>query len=210
MNNQPKFRSISRNRAVNSRTNGVLNQWVNFKGFIFGSVIGGAVAPNNQEAERKTAKIYLNKSRSTQDVTVINTGKQLSKEALKKLKRLFHKQWKLLFKKKSQNSNWKNKLRFRRIQDKIHDCKRTFKEWNRGFALWDWNYLHRIWTYSPFMNHEAHKTTFKRLENSKTGEHFTFVLDAIIFKPISRSNKLHLPAVAMNGGANFDKNHEII
>ena len=74
------------------------------KGFIFGSVIGGAVALLNNPRSGKENREILSKQiqEVTQDITV--------------------------FKKKSQNSNWKINLASDGFKIKFKHCKRTLKK----------------------------------------------------------------------------------
>ena len=74
------------------------------KGFIFGSVIGGAVALlNNPRSGKENREILAQQIQEvTQDVTVINTGKTTLERGIKEIQEVI-----VPFKKKSQNSNWK-------------------------------------------------------------------------------------------------------
>ena len=103
------------------------------KGFIFGSVIGGAVALlNNPRSGKENREILAKQVQEvTQDITVINTEKPLLKEASKKSKKQsFHKQWKLSMrsKKKSQNSNWKINHASDVFKIKFKHCKHILKK----------------------------------------------------------------------------------
>ena len=92
------------------------------KGFIFGSVIGGAVALLNNPRSGKENREILSKQiqEVTQDVTVINTGKATLERGIKELQEVIVPQTMEVV-----NSI---KPRFRRIQDKIQTLQTHLKE----------------------------------------------------------------------------------
>lgn len=103
------------------------------KGFIFGSVIGGAVALlNNPRSGKENREILAKQIQEvTQDVTVINTGKSTLERGIKEIQEVIVPQTMEVvnsIQEEVTRFQLENKPRFRRIQDKIQHCKRTLKK----------------------------------------------------------------------------------
>lgn len=103
------------------------------KGFIFGSVIGGAVTLLNNPRSGKENREILSKQiqEVTQDVTVINTGKTTLQRGIKELQEVIVPQTMEVvnsIQEEVTKFQLENKPRFRRIQDKIQTLQTHLKE----------------------------------------------------------------------------------
>ena len=103
------------------------------KGFIFGSVIGGAVALLNNPRSGKENREILTKQiqEVTQDVTVINTGKTTLQRGIKEIQEVIVPQTMEVvnsIQEEVTKFQLENKPRFRRIQDKIQTLQTHLKE----------------------------------------------------------------------------------
>ena len=103
------------------------------KGFIFGSVIGGAVVLLNNPRSGKENREILSKQiqEVTQDVTVINTGKATLQRGIKELQEVIVPQTMEVvnsIQEEVTKFQLENKPRFRRIQDKIQTLQTHLKE----------------------------------------------------------------------------------
>lgn len=103
------------------------------KGFIFGSVIGGAVTLLNNPRSGKENREILSKQiqEVTQDVTVINTGKATLQRGIKELQEVIVPQTMEVvnsIQEEVTRFQLENKPRFRRIQDKIQTLQTHLKE----------------------------------------------------------------------------------
>ena len=103
------------------------------KGFIFGSVIGGAVSLLNNPRSGKENREILSKQiqEVTQDVTVINTGKSTLERGIKELQEVIVPQTMEVvnsIQEEVAKFQLENKPRFRRIQDKIQTLQTHLKE----------------------------------------------------------------------------------
>ena len=103
------------------------------KGFIFGSVIGGAVSLLNNPRSGKENREILSKQiqEVTQDVTVINTGKATLERGIKELQEVIVPQTMEVvnsIQEEVTRFQLENKPRFRRIQDKIQTLQTHLKE----------------------------------------------------------------------------------
>ena len=103
------------------------------KGFIFGSVIGGAVVLLNNPRSGKENREILSKQiqEVTQDVTVINTGKATLERGIKELQEVIVPQTMEVvnsIQEEVTKFQLENKPRFRRIQDKIQTLQTHLKE----------------------------------------------------------------------------------
>ena len=103
------------------------------KGFIFGSVIGGAVSLLNNPRSGKENREILSKQiqEVTQDVTVINTGKTTLQRGIKELQEVIVPQTMEVvnsIQEEVTRFQLENKPRFRRIQDKIQTLQTHLKE----------------------------------------------------------------------------------
>ena len=103
------------------------------KGFIFGSVIGGAVTLLNNPRSGKENREILSKQiqEVTQDVTVINTGKATLERGIKELQEVIVPQTMEVvnsIQEEVSRFQLENKPRFRRIQDKIQTLQTHLKE----------------------------------------------------------------------------------
>ena len=103
------------------------------KGFIFGSVIGGAVSLLNNPRSGKENREILSKQiqEVTQDVTVINTGKATLQRGIKELQEVIVPQTMEVvnsIQEEVAKFQLENKPRFRRIQDKIQTLQTHLKE----------------------------------------------------------------------------------
>ena len=103
------------------------------KGFIFRSVIGGAVALLNNPRSGKENREILSKQiqEVTQDVTVINTGKATLERGIKELQEVIVPQTMEVvnsIQEEVTKFQLENKPRFRRIQDKIQTLQTHLKE----------------------------------------------------------------------------------
>ncbi len=103
------------------------------KGFIFGSVIGGAVTLLNNPRSGKENREILSKQiqEVTQDVTVINTGKATLERGIKELQEVIVPQTMEVvnsIQEEVTKFQLENKPRFRRIQDKIQTLQTHLKE----------------------------------------------------------------------------------
>ena len=103
------------------------------KGFIFGSVIGGAVSLLNNPRSGKENREILSKQiqEVTQDVTVINTGKATLERGIKELQEVIVPQTMEVvnsIQEEVTKFQLENKPRFRRIQDKIQTLQTHLKE----------------------------------------------------------------------------------
>ena len=103
------------------------------KGFMFGSVIGGAVALQNNPRSGKENREILSKQiqEVTQDVTVINTGKATLERGIKELQEVIVPQTMEVvnsIQEEVTKFQLENKPRFRRIKDKIQTLQTHLKE----------------------------------------------------------------------------------
>lgn len=103
------------------------------KGFIFGSVIGGAVTLLNNPRSGKENREILSKQiqEVTQDITVINTGKTTLQRGIKELQEVIVPQTMEVvnsIQEEVTKFQLENKPRFRRIQDKIQTLQTHLKE----------------------------------------------------------------------------------
>ena len=103
------------------------------KGFIFGSVIGGAVALlNNPRSGRENREILAKQVQEvTQDITVINTGKATLERGIKEIQETILPQTMEVvnaIQEEVTKFQLENKPRFRRIQDKIKTLQAHLKE----------------------------------------------------------------------------------
>ena len=103
------------------------------KGFIFGSVIGGAVALlNNPRSGRENREILAKQVQEvTQDITVINTGKATLERGTKEIQETILPQTMEVvnaIQEEVTKFQLENKPRFRRIQDKIQTLQAHLKE----------------------------------------------------------------------------------
>ena len=103
------------------------------KGFIFGSVIGGAVSLLNNPRSGKENREILSKQiqEVTQDVTVINTGKATLERGIKEIQEVIVPQTMEVvnsIQEEVAKFQLENKPRFRRIQDKIQTLQTHLKE----------------------------------------------------------------------------------
>ena len=103
------------------------------KGFIFGSVIGGAVSLLNNPRSGKENREILSKQiqEVTQDVTVINTGKTTLERGIKEIQEVIVPQTMEVvnsIQEEVAKFQLENKPRFRRIQDKIQTLQTHLKE----------------------------------------------------------------------------------
>ena len=103
------------------------------KGFIFGSVIGGAVSLLNNPRSGKENREILSKQiqEVTQDVTVINTGKATLQRGIKEIQEVIVPQTMEVvnsIQEEVAKFQLENKPRFRRIQDKIQTLQTHLKE----------------------------------------------------------------------------------
>ena len=103
------------------------------KGFIFGSVIGGAVALlNNPRSGRENREILAKQVQEvTQDITVINTGKATLERGIKEIQVTILPQTMEVvnaIQEEVTKFQLENKPRFRRIQDKIQTLQAHLKE----------------------------------------------------------------------------------
>ena len=103
------------------------------KGFIFGSVIGGAIALlNNPRSGRENREILAKQVQEvTQDVTVINTGKTTLLRGIKEIQETILPQTMEVvteIQEEVTKFQLENKPRFRRIQDKIQTLQTHLKE----------------------------------------------------------------------------------
>ena len=103
------------------------------KGFIFGSVIGGAVALlNNPRSGRENREILAKQVQEvTQDITVINTGKATLERGIKEIQETILPQTMEVVnavQEEVTKFQLENKPRFRRIQEKIQTLQTHLKE----------------------------------------------------------------------------------
>ena len=103
------------------------------KGFIFGSVIGSAVALLNNPRSGKENREILSKQiqEVTQDVTVISTGKATLERGIKEIQEVIVPQTMEVvnsIQEEVTRFQLENKPRFRRIQDKIQTLQTHLKE----------------------------------------------------------------------------------
>ena len=103
------------------------------KGFIFGSVIGGAVTLlNNPRSGKENREILAKQIQEvTQDVTVINTGKSTLERGIKEIQEVIVPQTMEVvnsIQEEVAKFQLENKPRFRRIQDKIQTLQAHLKE----------------------------------------------------------------------------------
>ena len=103
------------------------------KGFIFGSIIGGAVALlNNPRSGRENREILAKQVQEvTQDITVINTGKATLERGIKEIQETILPQTMEVvtaIQEEVTKFQLENKPRFRRIQDKIQTLQTHLKE----------------------------------------------------------------------------------
>ena len=103
------------------------------KGFIFGSVIGGAVSLlNNPRSGKENREILAKQIQEvTQDVTVINTGKSTLERGIKEIQEVIVPQTMEVvnsIQEEVAKFQLENKPRFRRIQDKIQTLQTHLKE----------------------------------------------------------------------------------
>ena len=103
------------------------------KGFIFGSVIGGAVTLlNNPRSGKENREILAKQIQEvTQDVTVINTGKTTLERGIKEIQEVIVPQTMEVvnsIQEEVTKFQLENKPRFRRIQDKIQTLQTHLKE----------------------------------------------------------------------------------
>ena len=103
------------------------------KGFILGSVIGGAVTLLNNPRSGKENREILSKQiqEVTQDLTVINTGKATLQRGIKELQEVIVPQTMEVvnsIQEEVTRFQLENKPRFRRIQDKIQTLQTHLKE----------------------------------------------------------------------------------
>ena len=103
------------------------------KGFIFGSVIGGAVTLlNNPRSGKENREILAKQIQEvTQDVTVINTGKTTLERGIKEIQEVIVPQTMEVvnsIQEEVAKFQLENKPRFRRIQDKIQTLQTHLKE----------------------------------------------------------------------------------
>ena len=103
------------------------------KGFIFGSVFGGAVALlNNPRSGKENREILAKQIQEvTQDVTVINTGKTTLERGIKEIQEVIVPQTMEVvnsIQEEVTKFQLENKPRFRRIQDKIQTLQTHLKE----------------------------------------------------------------------------------
>ncbi len=103
------------------------------KGFIFGSVIGGAVTLlNNPRSGKENREILAKQIQEvTQDVTVINTGKSTLERGIKEIQEVIVPQTMEVvnsIQEEVAKFQLENKPRFRRIQDKIQTLQTHLKE----------------------------------------------------------------------------------
>ena len=103
------------------------------KGFIFGSVIGGAVSLLNNPRSGKENREILSKQiqEVTQDVTVISTGKATLERGIKEIQEVIVPQTMEVvnsIQEEVTRFQLENKPRFRRIQDKIQTLQTHLKE----------------------------------------------------------------------------------
>ena len=103
------------------------------KGFIFGSVIGGAVTLlNNPRSGKENREILAKQIQEvTQDVTVINTGKTTLERGIKEIQEVIVPQTMEVvnsIQEEITKFQLENKPRFRRIQDKIQTLQTHLKE----------------------------------------------------------------------------------
>ena len=103
------------------------------KGFIFGSVIGWAVALlNNPRSGKENREILAKQIQEvTQDVTVINTGKTTLERGIKEIQEVIVPQTMEVvnsIQEEVTKFQLENKPRFRRIQDKIQTLQTHLKE----------------------------------------------------------------------------------
>ncbi len=103
------------------------------KGFIFVSVIGGAVALlNNPRSGRENREILAKQVQEvTQDITVINTGKATLERGIKEIQETILPQTMEVvnaIQEEVTKFQLENKPRFRRIQDKIQTLQTHLKE----------------------------------------------------------------------------------
>ena len=103
------------------------------KGFIFGSVIGGAIALlNNPRSGRENREILAKQVQEvTQDITVINTGKSTLERGIKEIQETILPQTMEVvnaIQEEVTKFQLENKPRFRRIQDKIQTLQTHLKE----------------------------------------------------------------------------------
>lgn len=103
------------------------------KGFIFGSVIGGAVTLLNNPRSGKENREILSKQiqEVTQDVTVISTGKATLERGIKEIQEVIVPQTMEVvnsIQEEVTRFQLENKPRFRRIQDKIQTLQTHLKE----------------------------------------------------------------------------------
>lgn len=103
------------------------------KGFIFGSVIGGAVSLlNNPRSGKENREILAQQIQEvTQDVTVINTGKATLERGIKEIQEVIVPQTMEVvnsIQEEVARFQLENKPRFRRIQDKIQTLQTHLKE----------------------------------------------------------------------------------
>ena len=103
------------------------------KGFIFGSVIGGAVVLlNNPRSGKENREILAKQIQEvTQDVTVINTGKVTLQRGIKEIQEVIVPQTMEVvnsIQEEVAKFQLENKPRFRRIQDKIQTLQTHLKE----------------------------------------------------------------------------------
>lgn len=103
------------------------------KGFIFGSVIGGAVAllinPRSGKENREILAQQIQEV--TQDATVINTGKTTLERGIKEIQEVIVPQTMEVvnsIQEEVAKFQLENKPRFRRIQDKIQTLQTHLKE----------------------------------------------------------------------------------
>ena len=188
------------------------------KGFIFGSVIGGAVALLNNPRSGKENREILSKQiqEVTQDVTVINTGKTTLQRGIKELQEVIVPQTMEVvnsIQEEVTRFQLENKPRFRRIQDKIQTLQTHLKEMK-------WRVCPMIKLFASDMdgtlltNHvEVHKNNIQAIRKlQKQGKHFIVCTgrDYLQANLALEQAELHLPVIAMNGAQIFDKNHNII
>ena len=103
------------------------------KGFIFGSVTGGAVALlNNPRSGKENREILAQQIQEvTQDATVINTGKTTLERGIKEIQEVIVPQTMEVvnsIQEEVAKFQLENKPRFRRIQDKIQTLQTHLKE----------------------------------------------------------------------------------
>ena len=103
------------------------------KGFIFCSVIGGAIALlNNPRSGKENREILAKQIQEvTQDVTVINTGKATLERGIKEIQEVIVPQTMEVvnsIQEEVAKFQLENKPRFRRIQDKIQTLQTHLKE----------------------------------------------------------------------------------